>query len=120
MTAHVPARPSWTCVVDGAEWPCHDARQTVLAMHGGQAEPAQRQMLRLMALAMDEMGEHDTPAMYRRFVSWALARGERCRVCQSSRHAVIVGMSPRLVPCNEMHALLAEYAGSAADELVSR
>lgn len=119
MNAHAPLRPSWTCAMDGAEWPCADARRAILDAHGGGGSTAaQRQMLALLAAAIAETGQRDTTVMYRRFVGWALVPGERCHVCQGLRHAVVPGVPPRLVPCNEMHSLLAEYAGSAADELV--
>lgn len=107
-TAHRVIRPLWMCAVDGQAWPCAPARTMILDLCGGRGTATQRHMAQLMAQTEAEIGVLDTGALYRRFVAWALAPGERCRVCESTQHAVIPGIPPRLVPCRDLHAVLAE------------
>ena len=102
--AHRVLRPSWTCAVDRLPWPCAEARRIL-----SKIDPAalQQTMARLMAIAQGELVGTDPAALYRRFVGWTLEPGQRCALCGSRRHAVILDVPPRLIPCDELRTAIA-------------
>lgn len=105
----------WTCAIDGAQWPCTPARLALTAAYGrGSAELAAH-LAALMAIAEQELVTLDRAGLYRRFLAWTRADGELCRVCGRRGHAVLPGLPPRLVPCEEVRELM-PTGGSAAGE----
>jgi hypothetical protein len=109
-TVHRVVRPLWMCAVDGFPWPCLEARQLLRELCVDDPSVMQRHMAQLMAVAEHEIGVLDRMTLYRRFVAWTLDDGQRCVVCGSLRHAVIPGVPPRLVPCNEVQQRLTDEA----------
>ncbi len=103
---HRVVRPWWTCAIDGLPWPCVEARQLLREMFVDDRSVLQRHMAQLMAVAENEIGFLDRATLYKRFVAWTLSNGQRCTVCGSLRHAVIAGLPPRLVPCNDVRGLV--------------
>jgi hypothetical protein len=101
---HRVLRPSCTCAVDGLLWPCAEARRTL-----SRIDPAELQqtMAKLMAIAQGELVGTDPATLYRRFVGWTLEPGQRCAICGSRRHAVILDVPPRLIPCDEPRTAIA-------------
>lgn len=105
MTAvHRVRRPSWTCAADGFPWPCALARRTLSSIN-----PAtlQQTMAKLMAIAQGELTDVKPTTLYRRFIGWTLEPGQRCAICGSRRHTVILDVPPRLIPCDNLRTAIA-------------
>src|SRR5262245_41293629 len=83
---HRAVRPQWTCARDGYPWPCLDARRAMRATFGDDYSGLQRHLVRLLIVAEGELVGVPLRDLYRRFVAWALAPGEKCRVCGSPNH----------------------------------
>ena len=98
---HRAARPSWRCLTDGGEWPCAEARARLAAAFGDRDELS-RQMARLQATAADDLTLANPASLHRRFVKWTRDHDESCRACGSHMHAVVPGIPPRLVPCDDL------------------
>lgn len=108
---HEPVRPSWRCTVDGFRWPCPQSRVVLREVFGGDWTALQRRLLLVVAVAECELPGVTNADLYRRFVAWAMSPEEVCRVCGSSRHAVVSGVPPRLVPCDRLrHVVTGERA----------
>jgi hypothetical protein len=103
---HRALRPLWRCAVDGAPWPCSDARRALRTAFGSDSVGLQRHLVLLLMVAERELSGVALAELYRRFVAWALTAGEQCRVCGSPRHAVLPGLPPRVVPCDKVRRLM--------------
>lgn len=101
--AHRVLRPQWICAVDGGLWPCRDAQQALLREYGAGSAVLTVNLLLLMADAMEDLGTPDTRVMYRRFVGWTLPAKSCCRVCGKRGHDTVVGVPPRLIPCDDLN-----------------
>jgi hypothetical protein len=126
MVWHRPVRPGWLCEVDGFEWPCAAAKRWLL---GEVVDPEdttdlQYGLVSLMVMAEGELADVTVAELYHRFVAWAMARYEVCRVCESRGHSVLPVLPPRIVPCRKVHAVMAGHplaglltpAGGAGEE----
>jgi hypothetical protein len=71
MTDHRVSRPTWTCISDGADWPCEPARQQLVEAYQDRAALATLLGM-LMARAADELGVADPTDLYRRFLTWTI------------------------------------------------
>jgi hypothetical protein len=102
MTEHRLGRPGWTCLADGDEWPCGQARKALLGHYGQDFEAAARHLLYLMGWAPENAADAlGVPAatLYRRIVGWTLPKEHTCRACGVRGHDVLPGLPPRLFPC---------------------
>jgi hypothetical protein len=101
VSAHRVERSAWRCAVDGAHWPCQPAKQQLIEAYRDRAVLAAL-LGKLMARAADELGVADPTDLYRRFLAWTTDVGEPCRICGKANHTVVVGLPPRLVPCDRL------------------
>ena len=103
---HRPTRPGWICDRDGLAWPCPDARRALRMAFGEDHTGLQHCLAALLLRGECELASVPRVELYRRFVGWALAPGEKCRVCDSPKHAVLPGVPPRIVPCGKLRAAM--------------
>lgn len=103
---HRVQRPAWTCVVCDETWPCMAARRAMVHWHADEMADLHAGMLAALRTLDHEVLAVDRRALYRDFAQWS--RPEvRCPACGSDQHVAVPGVPPRLVPCDELRALMA-------------
>jgi hypothetical protein len=97
---HQADRPAWICREGCGQWPCLRARKLMTEAHCSDPDQIRSHLLRVMAIAADELLVSNPTDLYRRFVRWAEPRDVVCRLCDRPNHDYLAGLPPRLFPCN--------------------
>lgn len=71
MTAHLPHRPAWTCLVCDHPWPCRTARLALTAEYEGMSSALAIYLYSQHCVAAVDIGDRVTAGdLYRRFLGW--------------------------------------------------
>ena len=72
-TDHLPARPSWECLVCATPWPCADAKAELTAQYARFPSGLAIYMASTMYDAVEDLAARGRPTpadLYERFLSW--------------------------------------------------
>ncbi|WP_203710450.1 hypothetical protein [Asanoa siamensis] len=71
MFRHCYTRPTWTCVVDGDEWPCASAKSELRHQFGVRGRVFMDYFLNRLREARLDLPDEDDWLLVKRFVLWS-------------------------------------------------